>query len=204
MNISMRDTVTLVLKDKDGNLKENRHVSEDLEIASSYTTESISETNIPKRKFQNNNKAGEKETAMRFLSKINTIYGSDFVLSDKPLPEDNPVDCVAKDTKTGNSLSLQIRKSDDEPIKDLKQGKIVHRSGARYAIHHAAIKRAIVSKSKRYPTEVKNDLILLLDGWQGVRQEDLDEFKHKEQEFLSKIGFCEVWFVGDEVIDRLV
>lgn len=203
MDITMHDAVSIVLRDKDGNLKEHRHVSDDHEIASSYTAESIREVYTPRQKFRRNKKAGENETALRFLGKINETYGTNYALSDKPLPENSPVDCVAVDTKTNKSLQLQVRKSDDEPIKDLRQGKIVHRSGKRHEIHHRTIKRAILSKSSKYPADVKNDLILLLDGWLGVGKEDIEEFVANEQEFLKSTGFKEIWFVGSELIERL-
>lgn len=202
MNITLHDAASIVLRDKDGSLKEHRHVSDDHEIAS-YTAENIREVYIPKQKFRRNKKVGESETALRFLGKINETHGTSFALSDKPLPENSPVDCIAVETKTNKSLLLQVRTSDDEPIKDLMQGKMVHRSGKRHEIHHKTIRRAIFSKSSKYPAEVKKGLILLLDGWLGVQQEDLNEFKSTEREFLNQTGFDEVWFVGGTVIDRL-
>jgi hypothetical protein len=185
-------------------LKEHRHVADDHEIASSYTAERIREVYTPRQKFRRNKKAGENETAERFLGKINETYDTNYALSEKPLPENSPVDCVAVDAKTSRSLLLQVRTSDDEPIKDLMQGKIVHRSGKRHEIHHGTIKRAILSKSTKYPAAVKKGLTLLLDGWLGVTEEDLEEFVAGEQTMLRGTGFKEIWFVGSDLIKRLV
>lgn len=200
----MRDTISVVLKGKDGTLKEHRHVSDDHELASSYTSETMQEVYTTKRILRLVKGVGEVETAKRFLNKINHINGSSFVLSDASIPQNSPIDCIAVDTNTSKTLNLQIRVSDDEPIKDLVQGKIVHRSGKRHEIHHRTIKRAILSKSTKYPAKTKVELILLLDGWLGVQLEDIEEFKSTEQELLKQAGFREIWFVGEMTIERLI
>lgn len=144
----------------------------------------------------------EQEVAKRFLVVYNKQLNSNYEISISQPPQNDPVDVLVEDP-SNNTLKLQIRVSDDEPWSDLVKGKMVERSGKRYEVSHKAIKRAIELKATKYDTTTKNEIILVLDGWLGVSQEDLDEFKSRENRFLISAGFKEIWFIGSTISDKL-
>jgi len=65
--------------------------------------------------------------------------------------------------------------------------------------------KAINEKKVIYPTEVRQNLTLVLDGWRLLKSNHLDFYSEKQQQFMMDSGFKEIWFVGytDETVLRL-
>ncbi|GEM_PF-2786293 len=202
--VKMTDSFNAVLRNSRGELKEVRDNSDSHEFSASYRSNTISEKTITKNKRRSlPKKKGELEVVNRFLGILNSQRGTSFVISPIQPPQDDVIDVIAQDVSLGESLNIQIRTSDDEPWRKLVKGEVVERSGNRFEIHHNAIKRGISAKSQKYTSVEKGGLILLLDGWLGVRHEDTEEYRNTEQETMKEAGFREIWFVGKDVVEQL-
>lgn len=203
---SVTDSLSLVLRSQNNKIKAIRNVSDEHELAVNFNGNKIEEQYVIKQDKRRLNSKQEQEIQVvnRFLPVFNSKNSSQFVLSQNQPPIDSHIDVLITETKTKQEMGLQVRVSDDQPWGKLYRNKIFERLGVGFKIHHKAIKRAIEDK-KKYPLQLRDNLILLLDGWLSVRPEDLEYFINTEKEFMQKSGFKEIWFVGGltETIVRL-
>ncbi|MBU4274965.1 hypothetical protein KKE19_04105 [Patescibacteria group bacterium] len=197
--VTMSDNLNMILLDKSGKTKAIRDVSDIHELAVNFDKKSdvVKEKFTLKQKNKQSNNNQEKEIIVvnRFLPVFNKENNTQFILSQNQPLTDSHIDILISDGS--KEIELQVRVSDDEPWGKLFKNKFFERSGKGFEISHNAIKRAIETKIKKYPLQIRNDLILLLDGWLAVRPEDLENFITTENEFMKNSEFKEIWFVGE-------
>jgi len=191
------DSLTILAKDQKGTTKGIRDVSDQREYAANFTDDIVQEKYSVKQSQKKPNSKREQEiiVANRFLPVFNGQNKSQFVVTLNQPPTDSHIDVLIFDKNIRKNLYLQVRVSDDEPWRELKKKKFFERSGIGFVLHHNAIKRAIESKLK-YPIQLRREILLLLDGWLGVRPEDLEQFKDSEKKFMENTGYKEIWFIG--------
>ena len=206
-NVTPTDSLNIIAKDSKGNTKAIRDVTDEHELAANFNKGKIEEKYTIKQKPKRaiGKQQQEIRVANRFLPLFNSKNNSQFIVSSEQPKTDSHVDVVITEIFTKEEVGLQVRVSDDEPWKELGKNKYFERHSIGFDKHHDAIKRAIESKLK-YPTTLRQQTILILDGWLSVRHEDLQYFIDTEKEFLKSTHYKEIWFVGalPETITKLI
>ncbi len=195
--VTTTDSLNIIARDTNGNTKAIRDVADDHELAADFNDGKVDEKYTVKQKPKRTLSKQEQEirVANRFLTAFNNKTGRKFIVAQEQPETDSHIDVIVVETDTNEEIALQIRVSDDEPWRELGKNKYFERHGTGFDKHHDATKRAIESKLK-YPVELRQETILLLDGWLGVRVEDLQHFIETEMEFLESTRYKEIWFVG--------
>jgi len=203
--VTITDSLNFVTRDQYGKTKGIRDVSDAHDLAADFENDNMNETYILKQ--TKHSSFNQQEQEIRVVNRFLPVFNSQtkkpqFTISHTQPPIDSHIDVII--SSLSQSINIQGRVSDDEPWEKLHKEKSFERSGEGFKIHHEAIKRAIESKLK-YPVALRETLILLLDGWVGVRAEDLEHFIKTEQGFLKDTKFKAIWFVGGvtETIKRL-
>lgn len=151
----------------------------------------------------NNNKIIDDElyVAEKFIKHINITLKKDFVLPYHS-KNDNSIDALThRESNPNEILKMEIVSSDFKAKESLGKKKIYEtfRDATEEIIETILI--PILRKSKRYSPDYKKDVVLLLDGWWTVTEEDLNYFKtHILNAYfmLREANFKEIWFVSEK------
>ena len=151
----------------------------------------------------NNNEAIDDElhVAEKFINYLNQIYKKDFVLPFHP-KEDISIDALTHRKSNPNEiLKMQIVSSDFKAMESLGKEETYTTFRDVTEKIRDCIVIPILHKTNRYSTDFKKDIILLLNGWRTVTEEDLNHFKTRilnSYFILKKTGFKEIWFVSEK------
>ncbi|MCJ7654831.1 MAG: hypothetical protein MUO97_05945 [Dehalococcoidia bacterium] len=204
--LKLSGSLKAIAKRNNGTTKAVREESSGISYSADYDKGQDREALIAKSKGRKLTKK-EKEIAAvnRILPKFNQTHGTQYkIIPNQQPPDDDPADIVLIDSSTGDRLDVQVRVSDDRPWKDIGVGGEFCREGDAYETSKEAIKQAL-NKKLKYPTQVRSDLVFVLDGWRWVAEEHLVQFKKEEYQLMVGAGFKEIWFSGyrDETQTRL-
>lgn len=150
-----------------------------------------------------NNKIIDDElyVAEKFIKYFNKTYKNDFVLPYKP-EEDTGIDVLThRESNPKEMLKMQIVSSDFKAMESLGKEKIYTTFRDVTEEIRDCIVIPISHKSNRYSPDFKKDIILLLNGWWTVTEEDLNRFKTRVLNsyfILKEAGFKEIWFVSEK------
>ena len=140
----------------------------------------------------------EEEVVRRLLKVYNYTHNSNYeIINDGQPPQCDSTDVKIIDKATGHSKEIQVTVSDRQAMEDLGRNKgRLERRGETNELVKAALDQAINEKRLIYPTEVRQNLTLVLDGWRTVKPNNLDYYREQQQQFMTDSAFKEIWFVG--------
>jgi hypothetical protein len=148
----------------------------------------------------------EEEVVHCLLKVYNYTHNSNYeIINDGQPPQHDSTDVKIIDKTTGRSEEIQVTVSDSGAMQGLGRNKgRLERKGESNELVRAALDKAINGKLF-YAIDVRQNLILALDGWRTVKPNNLDYYREKQQQFMADSGFKEIWFVGytDKTILRL-
>jgi hypothetical protein len=145
--------------------------------------------------------ACELNAAKKFIEFFNKTQVKDFVVPYN-LGKDASIDALThRESSPDEILKMQIVKSDFRAEASLGKRQIYEACRDTTEKIEQTILEPILHKSRRYSKDYKKDMVLLLDGWWTVTEDDLKYFKtHCLKSYLKlrDTGFKEIWFVSEK------
>lgn len=177
----------------------------DVKSSGDKTAEHVQSRGTPQRRER------ELEVVYRLLyldGGYNQVLGTDFfapyVPSDQQTRKklrDTPVDVeVVSETDRHKKLQLQVTSSqpDYQFRSQLARDKKAFREDTVGATI-AGMKKAISKKRRRHGEQVCKDLVLVIDAWPTLTEDDVREFLSQERDFIDSAPFRGLWVVSPEV-----
>lgn len=160
-------------------------------------------------------KLDEVKVADRFIRYLNMNDDTDYFLPEEQPSVNDSIDVIATSkSNLNNKFKMQITTADCEMRESTGRQNKINCPQCGYGIKISNFERitnksdfekifewlykSIEAKSKKYSSESKKEMILLLDGWWeiGKLSDDLiKNFKNIYKDFLKNSKFKEIWIV---------
>ncbi|MCD6192140.1 MAG: hypothetical protein J7L26_01560 [Candidatus Aminicenantes bacterium] len=156
--------------------------------------------------YSDPHKLDELPIAVRFIRYLNKTYCTDYVLADEQPVQNEEIDILARskknpkqelkiqievaDRKMREVIGKKLAKQNDSGIRFASFSRITRPGGKEKAL--GWVQDAI--RKKKYPTDLKKGLILLLDGWWSIgllREKDVKEL----QRICRSSEYQEIWII---------
>jgi len=149
-------------------------------------------------------KLAELGYARFFVKWLNNTYGFDYVA--KPNTEENsPIDIFAISSTGESRLNLQIVTSHGDVMKNRAKNQDAIKKGEALSVGDVNIEKwvleAIDKKNKKYPSDIKRDLILLIAGFIPTPEPDS---VRKTLQSITRLLFKGIYYVSLPVISSQV